>query len=155
MPPLGGVAQGAMVLQDVGFRDMSSDAMEKVLRPRVGGSINLDRLVKGLDLDFFVVFSSATAINGNAGQSNYSAANMFRASLAEQRRRRGEAASVIQIGTILGVGYVTQQGEAVRDILARRGEYTFMSEANFHQLLRKVWLQEDRDQTLRWRYILA
>ncbi|KAE8827125.1 hypothetical protein HRS9139_08297 [Pyrenophora teres f. teres] len=134
MPPLGGVAQGAMVLQDVGFRHMSSDSMEKVLRPKVLGSINLDRLVKGLDLDFFVFFSSATAIIGNAGQSNYSAANMFMTSLAEQRRQRGDAASVIHIGPILGVGYVTQQGEAVRDIFARQGEYTFMSEADFHQL---------------------
>ncbi|KAE8853019.1 hypothetical protein HRS9122_00011 [Pyrenophora teres f. teres] len=134
MPPLGGVAQGAMVLQDVGFRHMSSDSMEKVLRPKVLGSINLDRLVKGLDLDFFVFFSSATAIIGNAGQSNYSAANMFMTSLAEQRRQRGDAASVIHIGPILGVGYVTQQGEAVRDIFARQGEYTFMAEADFHQL---------------------
>ncbi|KAF1963939.1 polyketide synthase, partial [Bimuria novae-zelandiae CBS 107.79] len=89
MLPLGGVAQGAMVLQDIGFRDMSSDAMQKVLRPKVVGSINLERLVKGLDLDFFVFFSSATAIIGNAGQSNYSAANMFMTSLAEQRRQRG------------------------------------------------------------------
>ncbi|KAH7562977.1 hypothetical protein BM1_00024 [Bipolaris maydis] len=134
MPPLGGLAQGAMVLQDTGFRDMSSDAMEKVLRPKVVGSINLDRLVKGLDLEFFVFFSSATAIIGNAGQSNYSAANLFMTSLAEQRRQRGEAASVIHIGPILGVGYVTQQGEAVRDIFARQGEYTFMSETDFHQL---------------------
>lgn len=92
MPPLGGVAQGAMVLQDIGFRDMSADAMEKVLRTKVTGSINLDRLVKGLDLEFFVFFSSATAIIGNAGQSNYSAANLFMTSLAEQRRQRGETA---------------------------------------------------------------
>ncbi|KAH6294001.1 hypothetical protein HBI40_065260 [Parastagonospora nodorum] len=71
MPPLGGVAQGAMVLQDTGFRDMSSDTMRKVLQPKVTGSINLDRLVKGLDLVFFVFFSSATAIIGNAGQSAF------------------------------------------------------------------------------------
>ncbi|KAL6702429.1 hypothetical protein ACN47E_001870 [Coniothyrium glycines] len=134
MPPLGGVAQGAMVLQDTGFSDMSSDAMTKVLRPKVVGSINLERLVQDLDLDFFVFFSSATAIIGNAGQSNYSAANMFMTSLAEQRRQRGKAASVIHIGPILGVGYVTQQGEAVRDIFARQGEYTFMSEKDFHKL---------------------
>lgn len=134
MPPLGGVAQGAMVLQDTGFQDMSSNIMEKVLRPKVVGSINLDNLTQALDLEFFVFFSSATAIIGNAGQSNYSAANMFMTSLAEQKRQRGQAASVIHIGPILGVGYVTQQGEAVRDIFARQGEYTFMSESDFHQL---------------------
>ncbi|KXS94018.1 hypothetical protein AC578_8117 [Pseudocercospora eumusae] len=134
MPPLGGLAQGAMVLHDTGFHDMSSEIMERVLRPKVAGSINLDRLLKGVALDFFVFFSSATAIIGNAGQANYSAANLFMTSLAQQRRQRGEAASIIHIGPILGVGYVTQQGETVRDIFARQGEYTFMSETDFHQL---------------------
>ncbi|KAH9875654.1 hypothetical protein IAQ61_003118 [Plenodomus lingam] len=113
---------------------MTYDTMQKVLRPKVQGSINLDALLGDTALDFFVFFSSATAIIGNVGQSNYSAANMFMTSLARQRRQRGLAASVMHIGPILGVGYVSQKGEEVRDIFARQGEYTFMSEQDFHQL---------------------
>ncbi|KAF2210005.1 hypothetical protein CERZMDRAFT_100056 [Cercospora zeae-maydis SCOH1-5] len=90
--------------------------MEQVLRPKVVGSINLDELVEDIALDFFVFFSSATAIIGSAGQCNYSAANLSMINLAHQRRQRGQAASVIHIGPILG------------------GEYTFMSESDCHEL---------------------
>ena len=71
MPPIAGVANGAMVLQDGLFDNMSYDAFAKVLKPKVLGSQLLDELFYDTPLDFFIFFSSATAVMGNSGQSNY------------------------------------------------------------------------------------
>lgn len=76
MPPIAGVVNGAMVLSDSLFADMSLDSFEKVLAPKARGSLALDRVFSSSSLDFFVMFSSLTAVAGNRGQSNYAAANM-------------------------------------------------------------------------------
>ncbi|KAI0164030.1 KR domain-containing protein [Xylariaceae sp. FL1272] len=67
MPPIGGVAQGAMVLHDVGVRNMTLDTFGKVMRPKVEGTIHLHDLFREEKLDFFIVFSSATCIDANPG----------------------------------------------------------------------------------------
>ncbi|KAK4064120.1 uncharacterized protein Triagg1_9099 [Trichoderma aggressivum f. europaeum] len=74
------------------------------------GTKNLDELFHDQPLDFFIMFSSLVSIVGNRGQSNHVAANLFLSTIAEQRRRRGLAASVIHIGMVLGVGYVSSTG---------------------------------------------
>jgi hybrid polyketide synthase/nonribosomal peptide synthetase ACE1 len=99
-----------VILEDTPFRDMSLEALHKVTRPKVDGSVHLNDLFQHHDLDFFIFFSSVGSVNGNLGQSNYAAANLFMTALAENRRRRGLAASVMHIGPIHGVGYITQQG---------------------------------------------
>lgn len=133
MPPVGGVAQGAMVLEDTAFRNMTRGAMERVLRPKVQGSAVLDEIFRDdRSLDFFVFFSSLVGVLGNAGQANYSAANLFMASLAAQRRARGLAASVMHIGPVLGVGYVSQNSQASRAIFSRASGLQFVSERDLH-----------------------
>lgn len=134
MPPLGGVAQGAMVLADSSFRNMTLEGWQTVYRPKVQGTINIDTLLHDVDLDFFVCFSSVSAVSGNPGQSNYSAANLFMASIVEQRRRRGLAASVIHIATILGVGYVAEKTQLTKTNFARTSGYSLHAERDFHQL---------------------
>jgi hybrid polyketide synthase/nonribosomal peptide synthetase ACE1 len=109
MPPIGGVADGAMVLADTMITDLSLDTWERVVRPKVLGSIYLDRIFSDTPLEFFILFSSIAAIYGNEGQSNYGAANMYLTSLAYQRRQRGFNASVIHIGPITGAGYITRE----------------------------------------------
>ncbi|KAL8974897.1 MAG: hypothetical protein Q9197_000866 [Variospora fuerteventurae] len=109
MPPIAGVAQGAMVLQDTLFADMELDAVERVMKPKVNGSIYLDEIFHDSPMDFFIFFSSVAAISGNKGQSIYGAANTFMHALAAQRRQRGVAGSVIDIGCVMGNGYVTRE----------------------------------------------
>lgn len=75
MPPVGGVANGAMVLSDKMFADMSYESFQDVLRPKVDGSRNLDEVFSGDDLDFFILFSSISAVTGQRSQANYAAAN--------------------------------------------------------------------------------
>ncbi|KAI0199478.1 beta-ketoacyl synthase domain-containing protein [Astrocystis sublimbata] len=122
MPPIAGIAQGAMVLRDVLTRDMKIEELTDVLQPKVDGSLNLDRLFHDKPLDFLVFFSSSAGLTGNAGQANYAAANFFMMSLARQRRRRGVAGSVIDLGPVLGIGYITREwGNALSQPLTERG----------------------------------
>ncbi|KAI4118129.1 MAG: hypothetical protein LQ345_001753 [Seirophora villosa] len=140
MPAVGGVAQGAMILHDTPTRDMSFHALDKVLKPKVDGSKYLDELFPENTLDFFVFFSSMTGVIGNMGQSNYTAANTFMCALANQRRSRGLAASVINIGVIIGAGYVTREvSHADQKNLRKRG-CMWMSERDFHQIFAEAVL---------------
>ncbi|TLS21516.1 uncharacterized protein PpBr36_10268 [Pyricularia pennisetigena] len=108
-PPIAGVANGAMVLADVSLENMTYDQMVRVLRPKVLGSILLDGIFDSVPLDFFVLISSLSCVLGNRGQANYDAANMFLVGLAAQRRARGLAASVVDIGAVMGTGYMARE----------------------------------------------
>ncbi|KAL2864983.1 putative polyketide synthase [Aspergillus lucknowensis] len=134
MPPIGGVANAAMVLHDVQFKDMTLEKMQSVLAPKIKGSKNLDELFFDHDLEFFLLFSSLSSIFGNTGQSNYAAANTFMTSLAAQRRKRGLAASVFDISQVAGIGYVERAGLALQDRLIRYG-YMQVSESELHEVL--------------------
>ncbi|KAJ5374411.1 Acyl transferase/acyl hydrolase/lysophospholipase [Penicillium concentricum] len=134
MPPVAGVAQGAMVLQDTMFIDLDLPRLEKVLGPKVEGSILLDELFPEDTLDFMVFFSSMAAMTGNPGQVAYNAANMFMASLAAQRRNRGLAGHAINIGAIVGNGYVTRELNMGQQSYLYRVGHTWMSEQDFHEV---------------------
>ena len=75
MPAIGGIANGAMVMGNSFFGEMSFETFQKVMAPKVDGSINLDEVFSGDDLDFFILFSSISAVTGQQGQANYAAAN--------------------------------------------------------------------------------
>ena len=129
-----------MVLQDVPTRDMTFQDLDRVLKPKVDGSKYLNELFPQDTLDFFIFFSSMTAIIGNMGQSNYTAANSFMCALARQRREQGLAASVINIGVIIGVGYVTREVSHADQKNLRKGGYMWMSERDFHQIFAEAVL---------------
>lgn len=122
-----------MVLEDASFFEMSYETMQKVLRPKVQGCVHLDELFQEKTLDFFILFSSLASVFGNRGQSNYTAANLFLVATANQRRSKGLAASVLHIGAVIGVGYVTRElSEAIFSAMRRAG-FKWMSERGFHQ----------------------
>ncbi|KAK2594097.1 hypothetical protein QQS21_008200 [Conoideocrella luteorostrata] len=133
MPPIAGVAQGAMVLHDIGLAAMSIDHLQKVTRPKVEGSINLDKLFQDKELDFFIYFSSVTSVVGTPGQASYSAANLFMTSLAEQQRQRGLSSAVINIGPVVGAGYVMRTTPNIKPIILLG--LRPLSELDFHLLV--------------------
>lgn len=134
LPPVGGVAQGAMVLQDTMISDMDLERVQNVLRPKVDGSIYLDEIFFETPLEFFIFFSSSVYVIGNKGQSMYAAANGYMTALAAQRRKRGLAGSVIHIGAIVGNGYVTRELNLEQVRFLKRVGNLLMSEQDFHQI---------------------
>ncbi|KAI0185009.1 putative hybrid NRPS/PKS enzyme [Xylaria flabelliformis] len=134
MPPIAGVAQGAMVLHDTVFSELDMERVEKVTQPKVNGSIYLEEIFQDVNLDFFVFFSSMACVTGNPGQSAYAAANMFMSGLAAQRRRRGLNASAVHIGAIFGNGYVTRELTLAQQEFLRKVGNMWLSEQDFRQL---------------------
>jgi acyl transferase domain-containing protein/NAD(P)-dependent dehydrogenase (short-subunit alcohol dehydrogenase family) len=133
LPPVGGVVNGAMVLEDRVFSQMSLETLQRVMNPKTVGSKNLDLVFDSPDMDFFIMTSSFAAIGGHAGQSNYAAANMYMNGLAASRRHRGLPASVINIGVIYGLGFLhREQNNLYRD-LEREG-YPPISERDIHHM---------------------
>ncbi|KAF4498128.1 polyketide synthase [Fusarium agapanthi] len=103
LPPVGGVCNGALVLKDQLFVKMELDALSDVFAPKVDGTIYLSEIFSEPNLDFFVLFPSMSSVVGNAGQSNYNAASLFQAAIAQQRRGRGLAASVMALGMVADI----------------------------------------------------
>ncbi|KAH0601132.1 hypothetical protein MHUMG1_00003 [Metarhizium humberi] len=134
MPPIAGVAQGAMVLHDTVFSDLDMERFKKVTQPKVEGSIYLEEIFHDINLDFFVFFSSMACVTGNPGQSAYAAANMFMSGLAAQRRRRGLNASVVHMGAIFGNGYVTRELTLTQQEFLRKVGNLWLSEQDFRQI---------------------
>jgi len=79
-----------------------------VLAPKVLGADNLDRLTRGMPLEYFVLFSSATTLVGNPGQGNYVAANAYMEGIARRRRQEGLKALAIGWGPITDVGVLAR-----------------------------------------------
>ncbi|KAL1976856.1 hypothetical protein VTN31DRAFT_3138 [Thermomyces dupontii] len=144
LPPIAGVANAAMVLSDCLFNDMTVEDLQKVLDPKVAGTAYLDELFSSPTLDFFVLFSSLASIVGNRGQSNYGAANLFMTSLAARRKRQGLAGSVLDIGMVLGIGYVSQTG--IYESTLRKFNYMPISEQKFHVMFTEAIIAGRPDQ---------
>ena len=89
---LDGVIHAAGILADAPLAAKTPERLAQVLAPKVAGTINLDRAIGDGALEFFVLFSSISAVLGSAGQTDYAAANGFMdgfAAAREVRRRAG------------------------------------------------------------------
>ncbi|MFI8932324.1 type I polyketide synthase [Streptomyces sp. NPDC053474] len=86
---LGGVVHMAGVLDDGVIGALTPERLAGVFAPKVDAVRHLDELTRHLDLDAFVVFSSAAALMGSAGQGNYAAANAYLDGLMARRRAAG------------------------------------------------------------------
>ncbi|ORY58489.1 beta-ketoacyl synthase domain-containing protein [Pseudomassariella vexata] len=133
MPPVVGVVNGAMVLEDRVFAQMTIDNWNRVTRPKMVGSKNLDMAFTDTSLDFFIMTSSFAAIGGHPGQSNYAAANMYMNGLALNRRKCGLAGSVLNIGVIYGLGLLQREKEELYAGLEQEG-YPPISERDLHHM---------------------
>jgi amino acid adenylation domain-containing protein len=85
-----GVIHAAGLTRDKWLVRKSVEELREVLAPKVAGLANLDAATAGLQLDFFVLFSSVSGAIGNPGQSDYAAANAFMDSFATLRNRKVE-----------------------------------------------------------------
>jgi len=120
LPMLKGIVHAAMVLDDTDVGNMNEQRLKRVCDPKIRGAWNLHTLSLGMNLDFFICYSSISTAIGNAGQSNYAAANFFLESLAKYRHLQGLPALTLSWGPMGEVGYVARNSE-VRDHLLRLG----------------------------------
>ena len=71
VPPLGGCMLLAVAYMDRVFSMHTHDSFESAFPPKVDAFLALEQVLDINSLDFFIAFSSAGALFGNAGQTNY------------------------------------------------------------------------------------
>ncbi|KAL4738753.1 hypothetical protein BDV11DRAFT_215729 [Aspergillus similis] len=133
--PIAGVLQMAMVLNDRPFLSMSHDDWCTAIRPKVDGTYNLHKALRDADatVDFFVIFGSVSGAFGIAHQANYAAANTFQDSFVQYRHAHGLPASILNIGAMANVGYVSEN-KAVEGFFRAAGMPS-LSEGDFFEAL--------------------
>ncbi|WP_144558030.1 non-ribosomal peptide synthetase [Shouchella miscanthi] len=82
---ISGIFQSVGVIKDSLFRNKVPNEIDKVLKPKIEGTLYLDELTKDEDIKCFVLFSSISPIMGNIGQSDYAYANSFLDAFAHKR----------------------------------------------------------------------
>jgi hybrid polyketide synthase/nonribosomal peptide synthetase ACE1 len=83
LPPIIGVANATMVLDDSLFDEVQYGSIERAMLPKVEGSAFLDELFYSTPLDFFILFTSVANVVGTSGQLTYVMANCFMLVLAK------------------------------------------------------------------------
>ena len=121
--PLRGIIHAAGVLQDGVMVGQEWEAFRRTLTAKLDGTWNLHRLTRDTQLDFFVLFSSISALLGSPGQGNHAAANAFIDSMAHFRRGRGLPALSINWGAWEDIGAAAVHG--VADRIAGQGMGSF------------------------------
>ncbi|MDI3284904.1 type I polyketide synthase [Polyangium sp. 15x6] len=119
--PLRGVIHAAGILDDGLLMDMDERRIAAVFAPKVRGAWNLHLATRGLPLDFFVLYSSASCVLGSAGQCNYTAANAYLDALAQARRASGLPALSLGWGPWGEGGMAAALSDAHRARFARMG----------------------------------
>ncbi len=119
LPPLAGVAHLAGVLDDALLTQQSLERFRTTLAPKAFGARYLDRLTREDDLEFFMVYSSASSVIGSPGQANYATANALLDGLVADRRAQGLPATSINWGPWANGGMATSH--AARANLSAQG----------------------------------
>ncbi|KAJ0418705.1 hypothetical protein BJY00DRAFT_314616 [Aspergillus carlsbadensis] len=138
LPPIKGVIQGAMVLRDVLFEQMTHQQWIESTRPKVQGTWSLHEYLPK-DLDFFITLSSFAGVFGNRGQGNYAAAGAYEDALAHHRRSQGLKAVTIDLGVMRDSGVLAEQGTTAN---LKDFDSFAISDATFHAMIKKVIVDE-------------
>lgn len=98
-PPLKGIIHAAAALSNCNITDLTADDLRSMFMPKIRGTWNLHETTRHLDLDFFALFSSTTALWGSSQLGHYAAANTFLDAFAHYRRAQKLPAISINWGT--------------------------------------------------------
>ncbi|MCL4267594.1 MAG: type I polyketide synthase [Anaerolineae bacterium] len=132
--PLRGIVYAAGVLDDGLLVQQSWPRFERVLAAKVTGAWNLHCQTQDQPLDFFLCFSSATAVLGWAGQGNYAAANAFLDALVHYRRQLGLPGLSVNWGPWAEAGMATRVGKTGQDRWSAAGIGFIPADKGLHAL---------------------
>ena len=104
-----GVIHAAGVLDDGALQSQTWSRFATTISPKIMGAWNLHQATQGIDLDFFVMFSSVASLIGSPGQSNYGVANAGLDALARYRQSQNLPATSINWGPWADAGMAVTQ----------------------------------------------
>jgi acyl transferase domain-containing protein/acyl carrier protein len=120
-PRLAGIVHAAGALADAPISAQDWESFERVLAAKMWGGWLLHQATASFNLKFFVAYSSATALLGTAGQSNYAAANAYLDRLMHRRRAGNQAGLSVNWGPWGEVGMAARMDDQQAAQLAGRG----------------------------------
>jgi NAD(P)-dependent dehydrogenase (short-subunit alcohol dehydrogenase family)/acyl carrier protein len=97
-PDIAGVLHLAGIVKPAAVRDLDDSVLMEHFSAKVAGAWNLHQYFRNTPLDFFVLFSSGSALLGSPGIGAYGAANAFLDALAARRSAEGHRAVSINWG---------------------------------------------------------
>ena len=97
--PLRGIVHAAADFSSSLIGQVTHEELQRVLRPKIDGTVVLEELTRDQDLDFIVLFSSTTALLGASGFAAYAAANAFLDATADAAEQGGRRIVSINWGT--------------------------------------------------------
>ena len=109
LPPLAGVIHAAGVSSRKALRALSVEDLRETFRAKVQGAWVLHELTQALPLDFFVLYSSISAVWGAKDLGHYAAANHFLDLLAHHRRNLQLPALSVNWGPWAGGGMAGEE----------------------------------------------
>lgn len=113
--PLRGVIHSAAVLEDEIFVGLTRESLDKIWTPKAAGALRLHEATIGMDLDWWVGFSSIVSLLGSPGQAAYACANAWLDGLVSWRRAAGLPATAINWGQWADVGLASSLRFSVLD----------------------------------------
>ncbi|XP_009327405.1 PREDICTED: lovastatin diketide synthase LovF-like [Pygoscelis adeliae] len=143
--PIKGVFQSAVVLHDGRLEVLNLADFQKVLSPKVAGTLNLHWATRGQELDYFVCYSSVSSFLGNSTQANYAAANSFLDVFCLYRRNCGLSGQSMNWGA-LNLGILFNQNH-IQNILESKG-IDILQVHEIHDYLRKSLLMNNPQQAI-------
>ncbi|ONI76457.1 hypothetical protein ALI144C_37015 [Actinosynnema sp. ALI-1.44] len=130
---LRGILHTAVVLDDAPLNAMSPDKLARAWHPKVTGLLNLHHAVQDIPLDWLVVFSSMSAMLGNAGQANYAAAGSWVDAFARWRHDQGLATLSVDWGAWGEAGRATDFAARGFDTIATADGFAALTALLRHQ----------------------
>ncbi len=107
--PLKGIVHAAVEPTSRSITDLDLESFQRMCHSKALGAWVLHRLSLGIELDFFVLFSSTTALFGATGLGHYAAANQALDLLTQLRRDQGGRALSVNWGTWEEMREATEQ----------------------------------------------
>lgn len=124
----------AMVLEDRTLPDIDADSLERTLKAKTAGLLNLDQATRSDRLQAFVAFTSLATLIGNPGQSAYVAANAHQEAVIRARHSKGLPALAVAWGAISDAGYVNRDAALGKMLHKVSGNARFTASAAFEAL---------------------
>lgn len=120
---------------------MTWEDWQAAIMPKVPATWNIHEALKDSDLDFFVCFASGSGIIGQSGQANYAAGNTFNDAFVQYRHSLGLRASVLDIGVVEDIGYVSEKPQILESL--RAAGFHLLSERDLLESLHLMIVRSD------------
>lgn len=140
---INGVLHAAGAMDNRSLFSKNAHEAQRILAPKITGTIILDELLAGEELDFTCYFSSLSAILGDFGSCDYAVANRFQMAYADYRNQHSAHGRYLAINWPLwkdgGIKFAEQQQTLF--YLKSSGQYLLTAEegtACFEQLLKRA-----------------